>query len=219
MRAPPIVYPLGAGPLMPAILVGFVNPTFSSKRWGQVRDELPPWLVDVDQQAGGVAMSYPGGLGVLLRLEANADRASSDPAHLIRGIRCMAEDPEWRVLRAEYPELETLCATRGEPYTQKELARLDRVLRGCFRLPAAVGGLEAFVEFEQVDLLSYFDGWRRVEIRPGITELEGEDRHYGERWRDGGPFDADLLAALRRIGQELELHRPVRAVLLWENAD
>lgn len=214
-----MVEPLGTADLMPAILVGFANPPGTRLRWQGLRSDVPPYVVEVLQQAGGYAMSYPEAVGVLLRLEANAAHALQDPSRLIRGFHCMAEDPDYRVLRREYPEMKALCGTRGQTYTEDELRVLDSALSAFFRLPGSARGLEAFVELEHCDLLTFFDGWQMVEVRRNVEEIVGPQRSPGELWWDGARLTERTLVQLRDLGREVGIDQPMQAVLLWENSD
>jgi hypothetical protein len=51
---------------------------------------MPPWMLAVELQAGGLAMSSPSVVGAVLRLEANADKARKDLATLRRKDKVLA---------------------------------------------------------------------------------------------------------------------------------
>lgn len=209
---------------MPALLVGF-GPDVSnldSSAWRTISGTtgLPPWLVRVEQQAGGMATSYyPSALGALLRLAANAKHARYDPKHLVDGFHCMAEDPQIAVLKREHPELWPLCATWGDAYSPVQLQHLRRATETYFRLPAPSLGHEAFVEYEPCDPLEYFEGWSVVEVADHVAVILGAQEQYGELWRDAGQFDRGLVGRLRTIGGAVLPGAPLRLFLLWENCD
>lgn len=205
---------------MPAVLVGFANPPADSERWSRLTADSPRYFVEVLQQAGGMAMSYPEAVGILLRLAGNPDFARRDPAHLIRGFHAMAEDPDVRLLRAEYPKLAVICRTWGTAYSSEDLQRIDSTISSYFRLPRATRGLEAFVELETDDPLSFFEGWRVVEPANGVDRIENvQQRRYGEIWVDGAPFTGAMLDEMRDIARVVGINLPITAVLLWENCD
>jgi hypothetical protein len=95
------IAPLETGWVLPAFVVGY--------EVAAANVEAPPWIIELQQQAGGYCMSYPTVVGAVLRLEANLDRMP-DGARLLRGLQAMAEDPDWATLRAEFPVLAALAA-------------------------------------------------------------------------------------------------------------
>lgn len=222
-RSPTRVEPLGTGELMPALLVGFGGhvPSAEDSVWQRVAESsgVPPWLVHVEQQAGGMSMFYPEALGVLLRFAANAEHALKSPGHLLAGFHCMAEDPQLDVLQREHPHLRPLCHTWGEAYNVGQLQHLVTAVSPYFHLPLPSSGHEAFVEYQDCDPLAYVDGWRVVEAVGEIDVIETEQLEYGALWRDASCFDADLLTRLRDIGSVAVPGSPLRMFLLWENCD
>jgi hypothetical protein len=107
-------------------------------------------------------MSCPSVLAAVLRLEANADKGRKDLAHLLRGFRCMAEDPDPDTLRRDYPVLARLVLTHGTEYTRRELRDLENVLSAHVLVPPLRSGIEAFVRQEPCDPLDYFRGWKML---------------------------------------------------------
>ncbi len=220
IRVPTPVEPLGTGELMPAILVGFVQLPWHEDRWKGLTSDCPRYIVEVLQQAGGMAMSYPEAVGILMRLAANPEHALQEPSHLIRGFHFMAEDPRYGILRRDYPKLAPLCGTWGADYSSEELRQLDSALSPYFRLPGATRGLEAFVELEHADPLSFFGGWRVVEVSAGVEQIENvEQLKYGDLWSDGSRLTGAMLDELLDLGRQIGIDGPLTAVLLWENAD
>ncbi|MGE0490904.1 MAG: hypothetical protein AB7S38_16985 [Vulcanimicrobiota bacterium] len=212
--------PLHTGPLMPALLIGYevqgIAGAELGSSWHQLLQDrsLPPWLTYVAQQAGGYSMCYPDALGAVLRLEANRSFARHEPDHLIRGFHAMAEDPDPVVLR-EYPHLEALCQTRGDPLSQTQLDHFRRALSPYFDLPRPISGFEAFVRLQPCDLMRYFDGWHTVLVDEYYATLG-----YLPSWQDVGTFDSASLERLDRLGRHyLGVDHPPSAFFLWENCD
>lgn len=172
---PTTLIPLGSGPLMPALVLGYEvlggPPDDAWARW--TGGELPAWWMRVEQQAGGYCMSYWSVVGAVLRLEANAHHATRDPAPLISAFHAMAEDPRPALIRRSCPELVDLCGTRGELYSPADLATLSGTLGAFFDLPRCEWGMEAYVRFEPRSTPPVI-GWRRVEALPGTIGI-GED--------------------------------------------
>src|SRR5437763_312512 len=95
--------PLGTDVVLPAFVVGYELPL--PRLNPDQLTGLPRWVVTLDQQAGGMCMSYPSVVGVVLRLEANRQQAKKDSEHLIKGLKYMAEDPKVGPLKRDYPVL------------------------------------------------------------------------------------------------------------------
>lgn len=222
-QSPPVIEPLGTGDLMPALLVGFgpIGSDFDNSAWPRVAGPagLPPWLVRVDQQAGGMSMFYPSALGALLRLSANAEDALQDPERLVAGFHCMAEDPQINVLRRKHPHLYPLCQTRGEAYGPTQLEHLHAAIRPYFRLPNPKSGHEAFVAYEACNPLDYLAGWQLVEVEDDVALVDGKQVTYGTLWRDGWHLDKSVLRILRDVGSSVMPGCPLKLFLLWENCD
>src|SRR5262245_5744774 len=95
---------LGSGELMPALVYGFECHSEAATRLAL--DFAPPsWLVFAFVQAGGYAMSYYGVIWALFRLADNSRYAHRDPSAFLRAFHLMAEDPDVRALKREYPQL------------------------------------------------------------------------------------------------------------------
>lgn len=222
-RCPPVIEPLGTGDLMPALLVGFGLPMHDSgnpaSRIVAGAAGFPPWLVQVDQQAGGMCMLYPSALGVLLRFSANAEHALRDPTKLIAGFHCMAEDPQLDVLRREHGHLFPLCQTWGEAYSPAQLQHLHAAINPYFRLPHPESGYEAFVRYEECEPLDYLAGWRVVEVVDDVALIDCAQLTYGTLWREGRCLDAAVLGELLDIGKAVTPGCPLGLFLLWENCD
>lgn len=222
-QSPPTIEPLGTGDLMPALLVGFGPraPGSDNAAWRGIAgaDGLPSWLVCVLQQAGGMSMSYPTALGVLLRLAASPGHALQNPKHLIDGFHCMAQDPQIHVLRRKHPHLHPLCQTSGERYDATQLQHLHTAVKPYFRLPYPKSGIEAFVEYEACNPLDYLAGWRVVEVADDVDVIDRAQATHGELWRDGRRLDHAVLRKLREIGKLVVPGHPLQLFLLWENCD
>jgi hypothetical protein len=225
--------PLGTEVFLPAVLLGW-EIDYEAKRRVEALDITPHWFLHIMQQAGGRCMSYPDCAGALLRFEANKDRFIQDANPLIRGMRCMAEDPNLDALGREHPVLRNLVCTWGEPYSQPNLRSLDGFLAGFVRLPPLESGVEALVRFAQCDLNEYFAGWKTLgcQLRPegersgSAYRLNEQSVYYideGNRndvtLEDVILVDNDLLDCLSDLGRSIGLLNPIRAFLLWENSD
>jgi hypothetical protein len=77
------IEPLGCGSILPAFVVGY--PLADDEELDAL--DVPPAIVVIEQQAGGVAMSYPVVMGAVLRLEANRHRGLRDLEPLLRAAR------------------------------------------------------------------------------------------------------------------------------------
>jgi hypothetical protein len=224
--------PLGTDVLLPAFVVGYEFPLPGGEP--DRLQGLPPWVVVVDQQAGGLAMSYPSVVGAVLRLEANAERARKDLGRLVRGFRLMAEDPDMGTLRREYPVLAGLVLTHGSAYTRRQLRDLGNILASHLWVPPPRSGIEAFIRHQACDPLDYFRGWRvlrprlrRVDVRRvSIQDLhESASYHVDEgnlanlELADDVASDEACQRELTRLGQELGRPKLPDVFLLWENSD
>jgi hypothetical protein len=144
------ISPLGTGVILPAFVVGFELEGSALQAVHRL-DDTPPWLVQLDQQAGGYCMSYPSVLGAVLRLEANLERGRNDPAHVVRGFKAMAEDPDVKLLRREFPTLAGLVHTQGDPYPRADLRLLGLFLHRYFDAPAIRSEPRVFFLWENSD--------------------------------------------------------------------
>lgn len=185
-------------------------------------------IVCIDQQAGGLCMSYPSVVGVLLRLVANEAAGERPFGPLVRGLAAMAEDPNMAVLR-EYPVLLEMVATNGSSYPRAQLERLERYLGQYVQLPAIAGGIEAFIRFAGCDMMRYLRGWRVLTCRIGgpIESIYGDlpGFHFdssnlgGLVLDDERSLDDALLGELTEVGRRLGFGGPPGLFLLWENSD
>ena len=219
----PCYLPQGTGRMMPAFLVGYeledgrglTDDTCRLKI--QERETWPAWIVEVSQQAGGVAMTYPAVLGVVLRLEANARFAIQDIQSLLLGFHAMAEDPNVGLLKRGFPALSRICGTRGASLSGNDLACLDRFLKIYYHLPPSESGIEAFVRLERANPCDYFRGWRMIEFNQGIRQIE-EGCHLGT-WVEEARYNREKQAFLEEIGNQFGLNEGLRIFLIWENSD
>jgi hypothetical protein len=222
------IEPLGCGSILPAFVVGYAL---------EDDDELDaldvtPSIVVFEQQAGGVAMSYPVVMGSMLRLEPNRHRGLRDLEPLLRGLRAMAEEPDLSLLEREYKVLRSLVLTSGSAYTQSELQSLQDYLSGYLALPALAHGLEAFVQHAACDPRDYFAQWGVMSCT-----LAEENKRQGSIYRSSGAhytidesnladirFDdsrtlADSWQDIERLGRQLQRTDPAQLFFLWENSD
>lgn len=209
--------PLETGWVLPAFVVGY--------EVAGANVDAAPWIIELQQQAGGYGMSHPTVVGAVLRLEANLDHLVGGE-HLLRGLRAMAEDPDWATLRTEFPVLAAMCGTIGRPYDRAERLRWEGLLRDHVAVPDVVSGLEAFLRFADADADALFAGWRTLSCRLSgeLAEADVLDAmlwSYGDALqideeRSFGRAELDAIAALgRSIGEA----GPPRIFLLWENSD
>lgn len=209
------IEPLGTGVILPAFVVGY-----EVSRSPEPLKDIPPWVVAVDPQAGGHGMSYPSVVGAVLRLEANRDKGKKDFARLVRGFRCMAEDPDMDTLRRDFRVLSRLVKTWGNEYAEAELRDLGNVLGSHFWLPPILGGIEAFVRFAPCDALDFFRGWRvlrcRVRrdgpLRGSVYSFPGSDDYHVDEGNlsdlemaDDVVYDADRQRELTNLGERLAI--------------
>ncbi|MEZ0267618.1 MAG: hypothetical protein ACAI43_23040 [Phycisphaerae bacterium] len=189
-------------------------------------------IVSVFQQAGGNCMRYPHLAGSLVRLAANDGNGVRPLGDPVRAFRAMAEDPDLRLLAAEFPVLRALVCTAGDPYTPAQLRRLDAYLRRYVDLPPLAGGIEACVRFAPCDPLAHLGGWqvlscgaveagrRRWQPYPTLPGLHFEQGNIKDLALDeSGVLDEDLVGRIADVGRLLGLHAPPGLFLMWENAD
>ena len=207
---------------MPALVLGYETSLDPSSpvwtRWTGSND-IPAWLMFVEQQAGGYAMSYWNVLGAVLRLEANTHRSRRAPGALIAAFHAMAEDSKPALIRRNRPELVDLCRTSGGLYTAKQLGVLSETLRSFYELPICEWGLEAFVRLQPASPAPVL-GWRRVEAMPATIGI-GEDWPDEEaQWSDGKVLSKEDVRTLTEIGSTLLAKwEPPSLYLIWENSD
>lgn len=65
-------------------------------------------------------LATTGVVGAILRLEGNLDKGTQPLDHLLSGLKYMAEEPNERVLRCDYPVLSELvyAGASGSHYNQ-----------------------------------------------------------------------------------------------------
>ena len=224
------IEPLGTGVILPAFVVGYELPRGDPDRLRGV----PSWVVAVDQQAGGLAMSYPSVVGAVLRLEANADKARKDLTRLVRGFRCMAEDPDLGTLRRDYPVLAGLVLTHGAEYAGRQLRDLENLLSAHLRVPPLRSGIEAFVRHEPCEPLDYFRSWRvlRCAVRcdgprrgsvyafPEPSGYYVDDSNLADLdLADDVAYDQERQEELAAFGARLGRAGLPDLFFLWENSD
>jgi hypothetical protein len=232
--------PLGIPELLPALVVGY-----------QLTDEAvltdvagaPGWMLRLDQQAGGFAVSHLSVLGAVLRLEANVARGHHDADALVRGLKALGESAE-PAAPEQFPALRGFAQTSGKPYDAEALRQLSGHVGAHFDVPPFEWGLEAFVRCVDVEPLVW-RGWRVLTCRvaDGAKPFPGnaiDDYTFGERrgdllLADDLIFDEGIAGQLRDIGRAIARHvagkhsfkpegldhleREPRTFLLWENSD
>lgn len=224
------IEPLGTDVILPAFVVGYELPL--PRKNPDHLTGLPRWVVTLDQQAGGLSMSYPSVVGAVLRLEANLERGKKNLAHLVRGLKCMAQDPQVSVLKRDYPILSTLVATWGTDYTKDQLRDLENVLSASIWMPVIQNGIEAFVRCVDCDPLDYFRGWKMLgctlrESRRGSVYSLDESHCYNIddsnlsdlELTDGDEFGQEAVNVLRQIGHQCDIPADPSVFFLWENSD
>ncbi len=188
--------------LLPAFFFGFKLGADSTI----ATNDAPPWLLLLEHTVGGVAMTYPTLLGVVLRLGANLERGVGQPADVMRAF--VSQD--YALLRRDFPALAPLLLGTDGSYRQAALHTLGSFLQRHFHLPDLVEGQEALVQFEVTDPLAWFRGWRvfsRHEVESRVVS------HDEER------FEAPLLDALIAFARQHQVPGRPRLFFLWENSD
>jgi hypothetical protein len=222
------IEPLGCGSILPAFVVGY--PLEDDDELDAL--DVPPCIVVVEQQAGGVAMSYPVVMGSVLRLEPNRHRGLRDLEPLVRGLRAMAEEPDLSLLEREYKVLRSLVLTSGSAYTESELRSLQDYLAGYLALPPLVRGIEAYVEHAACDPRDYFAQWGVMsctlleETKRQGSIYRRSSEHYtidesnlaDVRFNDSRTL-ADTWQQIERLGRQLQRPHPAQLFFLWENSD
>lgn len=222
------IEPLGTDVILPGIVLGY-----ELGESAILESICPPDAarhIHISQQAGGLAMSYPSVIGLVLRLASNLAELQ-EGQKVIRGLKAMAEDPKLSLLKREYPEFARLVLTHGQPYSKEQLDSLSDALRLHMRLPPIESGIEAFVRFEACDLRSYFDGWNVLAASapaglasiydPAIADrIHIDDSNVRQlSLQDDTCFDSASFASLVALGGVLGSKNCPRAFLLWENSD
>ena len=218
---------MGMDEVLPAVVVGFEVDGDVLDRAIAI-DDPPDGVLVFDQQAGGLSMSYPCVVGAALPLAVNADRGGDAAAHVIRGLRAMAEDPDVELLAREFPALRSAVLTWGKPYDRAVLDRLHAFVRRAFlTLPAFQSGIEAFVRCAPAEPLAAVRGWRAFscalrESGRGITVLDEASLRTGRAdlvVDDRLSYDDRLHAALCATGARIGAAGEPRLHLLWTNSD
>ncbi len=229
------IEPLGTGIILPAFVVGYEISGESDARVCHL-DRSLPWMLTLDQQAGGYCMSYPTVFGCVLRFSDNANCCRSNVTGVVRGFQAMAEDPNLKLLRSDYPELETLVCSHGDNYDAGQLKRLQQYLERFFDIPPLESGIEAFVRMAYCDPMSYFAGWRILSAIPKTEPRELYRGHSDTYINDSNlnsihltaevTFSDETVLALSDAGRLLRVDRHdrqtkdhLRVFLLWENSD
>lgn len=229
------IEPLGTGIILPAFVVGY-ELSDESDALVCALDGAFPWMLILDQQAGGYCMSYPSVFGCILRFSDNSHFCRSSVVEVVRGFQAMAEDPNLNLLRSEYPELVSLVCTRGDNYKPEQLNQLQQYLKRCFHIPPLEAGIEAFVRMAHCDPMAYFANWK---ILSAIPKTESRELYRGQTdtYIDDSSvsslhlsadleFSDEKLLLLRNAGRQLRVNRHdrqptdhLRVFLLWENSD
>lgn len=224
------IEPLGTDVFLPAFLIGYELP-LPGHNTDRLND-LPRWVVTIDQQAGGMCMRHPSVVGAVLRLEANRQKAKKEVSHLIKGLKYMAEDPKVDMLKRDYPVLGRMVATRGADYDKRQLRDLENVLSSYFWTPPLYSGFEAFIRCAACDPLDFFKGWRMmgVELQSGrvgsACALDEEHCYYVEQGNlndlaltDEDEFNEAANDILVAIGRQCNKPTGPDVFFLWENCD
>lgn len=209
---------LGTDTLMPVLVYGFESTDIGTDEVRLPLDFEPPdWLCAVLVQAGGYGMSYYSVVGAVFRLADNARHALSELGPLLRAFHLMAEDPDIRAIKKEYPKLEPIVGTWGAPYDSDQLGRVGRFVGRYFSLPAPQSGLEAFVRLGS-EHPGRMSGWSHLHVKGAPRELEGS-RVIDEVRVEGafGQEERDVLEEVRR--QAFPHLRKPELFLVWENSD
>jgi hypothetical protein len=179
-------------------------------------------------------MSYPSVVGAMLRLEANLERGKENLAHLVRRLKCMAEDPKRGILKRDYPVLSRLVATWGTEYSPEQLRDLGDFLSANIRMPPLQKGIEAFIRCADCDPLGYFDGWKMLgcavrrdgSSRGSIYSLDESHCYYVDDSNlpdliltDEDDFGSEAMGVLEKIASACGTNDRPGIFVLWENAD
>lgn len=224
------IEPLGTRVVLPAFVIGFEidGTTAWQATEDGTSDQFPAWFLALDQQAGGYAMWYPTVVGVVLRFSDNGAHCLRDVNAVVRGFAAMAEDPNFRVLRSEFPVLASLAGTRGDEYAPAELQRLYAFVSRFFRAPRFESGTEAFIRCELCDPMDFFADWRMLHAvaKPGARQIYTNSKPmYFEEGNMSdltlsceATFQAAIVTQLMEAGKCLGAQE-LRVFFLWENSD
>ncbi len=162
-----MLHVMATKPLLPAIVIGYRSWMLSSpnqladaeyKYWS-IEKEFPRWLIQLEHQAGGTACSQQPTFGCALSLESNRDMARKDPADLIRFLRLERIE----AMQDASDHVFTMESEHG--YERATLDYLQNFLGDYFRLPSIASGEQAFLAFNNVNPLSYFQNWKVTSFR------------------------------------------------------
>ncbi len=190
---------------------------------------LPPWLFIIEQQAGGLCMTHPTVLGLVLRLGANVDKGKPGLAEVLRAMEAMAEDPDMDLLYSDFLFLVDLVKTWGNDYDTAELKCLHEFISTGLNLPEFESGLEAFLRCVPGDPLAFFSGWRvftcalkpeaQAKYPPAVRIWDSFSTDPEIDHDDDLVFDESILKALIGYGEELIGQSKPQIFVLWQNSD
>ncbi len=211
--------------ILPAVVIGFEID--DDKKLRELTG-LPSWLFIIEQQAGGLCMTHPSVLGMVLRLGVNVDKGKPGLAEVLRAMEAMAEDPDMDILHTDFPYLVELVKTWGTDYDYTELKCLHEFISTGLNLPEFESGLEAFLRCAPGDPMAFFSGWRVLTcyLKP---ELQAEYPPAIYLWDsltdpdficdDNLVFNENIIKALIGYGEELTGQSKPQIFLLWQNSD
>lgn len=211
---------LGTNFILPAFAVGYEVESISKNARSLPKDGP---IMGLFQQAGGYGMQYTLVIGGLLRLDANQDRGIKPLGNLISGFRAMAEDPDFKTL-ADYPALGKCVGTHGNEYSSSDLELLESFVTSYVAIPRMVGGIEAFIRFEECNPLQYFKNWSVFSCirKPGISEekmIFEEGLQSELECKDSYVFDESMIERIREVGSKIDRISELRLFFMWENSD
>jgi hypothetical protein len=192
---------------LPAILIGVDRALEANAH------ELP-WAHSIHHQHGGYACLQSQFYGVLLPLLALPACSS-----LIAGFEALALDSPSASAFAQFPELESVHLTAGQPYDSAEILAIQQFLsRAEFVFPEITGGTEALLEFATA-LPTQFLGWPLLMLEmPAACALDDVDATHLAIGPIGTyPERVLSQAALDRL-QRVTNAAP-NVYLLWDNSD
>ena len=235
------LHTLATAPLLPAIVIGYRSSVLKSpeqladaeyKYWS-INKEFPPWLFQLEHQAAGSACVQRPTFGCLLSLEDNHAMARKDPSDLIAFLRLEEVESMRNAAKVAF-SFESQHA-----YQRSSLDYLQDLLGDYFRLPPIASGEHAFLEFENINPLSYFLNWKITSVR---LKENANPAPYWARGAYGVPLDSSKIYADftdLHLSSELELNEAIlselwtfrgyfgrsgsmeepQVFLLWDNTD
>ena len=221
------IEPLGTEIILPGFIIGWEeNSTVTELVKGYFK-EIPNWLITVDQQSGGYSMFYPSVVGVILRLQDNIKYIRQDPMKFIKGFELMAEDPSINQLKQDYPLLAEMVWTKGDEYTYPTLQEFHKYLTGYVSVPLISKGWEAYIEFEPVNPLAYFDNWYMLCVEKPEKAVDNH-KNSNDIYLDGSNIKQVSLNSDKKFTEEIYStllairnggEGPPRIYFMWENSD